>query len=218
VFFYNTSGVADSGMVKVFTVTDADPLTPVTMLFEGYEVVPGGDYSAHALPIEGAVDLMAPISVEVTWPNAAGTGKLLMDSEAIFDGDICYYTADQGAPEDGWYGSGNGHHIYAAVSYAGDTAVNDSPVVAPLSFQLFNNYPNPFNPATSIKFAIPSAEFVSVKVFNVNGQEVATLVNGELTAGYHSFTWDASNVSSGVYLYQIIAGEYSATHKMLLTK
>ncbi|MEW6652226.1 MAG: T9SS type A sorting domain-containing protein [Bacteroidota bacterium] len=88
----------------------------------------------------------------------------------------------------------------------------------PTKFTLDQNYPNPFNPTTKIKFAIPADENVSLKVFNVLGQEVATLVNKQLKAGSYSFDWNAANLSSGVYFYRIEAGSFNQTRKMLLLK
>ncbi len=88
----------------------------------------------------------------------------------------------------------------------------------PLTFALYQNYPNPFNPATSIQFETPSPGFVSLKIFNVLGQEVATLVNGVLDAGTHSVKWNGEHVSSGVYVYRLQSGTFTATRKLVLSK
>ncbi|RJQ58575.1 MAG: T9SS C-terminal target domain-containing protein [Stygiobacter sp.] len=88
----------------------------------------------------------------------------------------------------------------------------------PTKYSLDQNYPNPFNPVTKIKFSIPAEENVSLKVFNVLGQEVAILVNKQMKAGSYSFDWNASNLSSGVYFYRIEAGSFNLTKKMLLLK
>jgi hypothetical protein len=96
--------------------------------------------------------------------------------------------------------------------------VKQEPASRPLSFTLSQNYPNPFNPATKIQFTIPAAQQVTLRVFNLLGQEVATLVNGPLTAGTHEVSFDASRLASGVYMYKIIAGEYVSAKKMLLLK
>jgi hypothetical protein len=88
----------------------------------------------------------------------------------------------------------------------------------PSSFTLSQNYPNPFNPSTQIQFSIPQAGFVSLKVYDMLGREVATLVHQELTPSSYSITWNAANVASGVYLYRLDAGNYSVTKKMVLMK
>ena len=89
---------------------------------------------------------------------------------------------------------------------------------APQTYELSQNYPNPFNPATKIDFAIPAASQVELRVYNMLGQEVATLVNGALTAGSHTVTFDASRLASGVYLYKLTAGSFVSTRKMVLLK
>jgi hypothetical protein len=83
---------------------------------------------------------------------------------------------------------------------------------------LEQNFPNPFNPATRIWFSISERGLVSVKVFDVLGREVKTLVNEVLPAGTHERTWDARSCSSGVYFYRLQAGSYSNTKKLVLLK
>ena len=90
--------------------------------------------------------------------------------------------------------------------------------VVPEGYGLDQNYPNPFNPATEIAFSLPNAGHVTVEVFNVAGQRVATLAEGQYEAGRHVVTWDASNVSSGIYLYRLISGDLTQTKKMVLLK
>ena len=88
----------------------------------------------------------------------------------------------------------------------------------PSKFELSQNYPNPFNPATKINFALPKTGFTSLKVFSVEGKEVASLVNNELTAGTYTFEFDASGLSSGIYFYTLKADNISETKKMFLVK
>ena len=88
----------------------------------------------------------------------------------------------------------------------------------PISFSLSQNYPNPFNPSTIIKYSIPANEFVRLKVFNLLGQQVATLVNNFQQSGIHEVNFDASRFSSGVYFYKLEAGNYSDIKKMILIK
>lgn len=83
---------------------------------------------------------------------------------------------------------------------------------------LYQNYPNPFNPATSIAFDLPEAAFVTLTVYNVTGQEVVTLVSEPMNAGKHSVNFDGSTLASGVYLYRLTAGSFSADRKMMLMK
>ena len=89
---------------------------------------------------------------------------------------------------------------------------------AKIKFDLSQNFPNPFNPGTEIKYSIPQSGLITIKVFNLLGTEVAVLVNKEETAGEHTAEFDASNLPSGVYLYRIQSGNYSLTKKMILLK
>ena len=88
---------------------------------------------------------------------------------------------------------------------------------------LHPNFPNPFNPITSIRYDLPQDGLVNITVYDIMGRIVKTLINGSQTAGYKSLIWDATNdygkpVSAGIYLYQIQAGEYISTKKMVLLK
>jgi hypothetical protein len=86
------------------------------------------------------------------------------------------------------------------------------------AFALVQNYPNPFNPSTTIEFEVPSLEFVGLKVYDVLGREVATLVNEKKAAGTYEVTFDASHLPSGVYFYRLEAGSFVQTRKMLLVR
>jgi len=88
----------------------------------------------------------------------------------------------------------------------------------PGQFALEQNYPNPFNPTTMVQYALPKDAFVTLKVYSLVGQEVATLVQGRQSAGYHTAVWDASNAPSGVYFCHMAAGTYTAVRKMVLIK
>lgn len=90
--------------------------------------------------------------------------------------------------------------------------------VIPGSFALYQNYPNPFNPATQIKFDVPKFAEVKISVFDVLGREVAVLINGQLAAGTYNAEWNASSFASGVYFYEIKAGDYRDVKKMMLIK
>lgn len=85
-------------------------------------------------------------------------------------------------------------------------------------FALNQNYPNPFNPSTTVKWQIPKSGLVSLKIYDVLGREVVTLVNEEVGAGKHESVFDASRFSSGVYFYQLKVGEFIRTKKMILIR
>jgi hypothetical protein len=105
------------------------------------------------------------------------------------------------------------------VSVEPTTAVDDNNNSAvPLTYSLKQNYPNPFNPSTQIKFSIVNKERISLKVYDILGNEVATLVNEIKPAGTYSITFDAKNLASGVYVYQIKAGNFIKSNKMVLLK
>ena len=94
----------------------------------------------------------------------------------------------------------------------------ESNEITPISFILEQNYPNPFNPATSIQYSVGSRQFVSLKVYDVLGNEIVTLVNEEKSPGIFEVEFDARNLSSGIYFYRLQAGSLFETKKMLLLK
>jgi hypothetical protein len=91
-------------------------------------------------------------------------------------------------------------------------------VQIPKEFTLSQNYPNPFNPSTVIRYQLPAAAHVRIKVYDIRGQEVATLADGVQEAGYRTVEWNGSGNSSGVYFYKLEAGSFSDTKKMLMLK
>lgn len=98
------------------------------------------------------------------------------------------------------------------------TGIGNPNVNPPEMFFLHQNYPNPFNPNTVISYRLPENSFVSLKVFDMSGKEIVTLVNQKQNAGSYDFTFDGSGLSSGIYFYNIIAGENNFTKSMLLLK
>jgi len=99
----------------------------------------------------------------------------------------------------------------------GWTSVEEIPGLAQ-TYSLEQNFPNPFNPSTKIRFNIPEQGLVSLKVFNLLGEEVANLVNAEMTAGNYEVDFNAKAISSGIYFYTLKAGNFISTKKMILLK
>jgi hypothetical protein len=88
----------------------------------------------------------------------------------------------------------------------------------PVEYSLHQNYPNPFNPRTTIKFAMKEAGNVELKVYNVMGQLIATLVNAEMKAGVHAINFNGDQFASGVYFYSVKANGFQSVKKMMLVK
>ncbi len=121
----------------------------------------------------------------------------------------------------------NGSEFYVTDSYNGTVRVYKEQIpngvksgknYLPSDYQLSQNYPNPFNPNTTIKYAIPKAGLVTIKVYNILGNEIATLVNEEKRPGEYSVIFNGLNLSSGIYFYRITSGKFTETKKLILMK
>ncbi|HYQ85625.1 MAG TPA: T9SS type A sorting domain-containing protein [Bacteroidota bacterium] len=88
----------------------------------------------------------------------------------------------------------------------------------PKTFALYQNYPNPFNPSTTIRYDLPKSVSVTLKIYNILGQEVATLADDVQEAGFKSAVWNANNIATGVYLYRLVAGTFTEVRKMMILK
>ncbi|MGA2624283.1 MAG: S8/S53 family peptidase [Bacteroidota bacterium] len=115
-------------------------------------------------------------------------------------------------------GTGGSTVIQSPVKRLAIEVQSSREVLIPKEFALGQNYPNPFNPTTVISYQLPVASYVMLKVYNMLGQEVAMLINGMQEAGYKSVELDASNMPSGLYIYRLTAGTYTAVRKMLMIK
>ena len=117
-------------------------------------------------------------------------------------------------PVDNWPGADSCYHIETS----GLTSADEPSPVLPVAFSLRQNYPNPFNPSTTIAYDVAERSFVTLAVYDILGREVATLVNGVESAGYHSAVFDGAAFPSGVYFYRLTAGAYTDTKKLLLLR
>jgi len=115
----------------------------------------------------------------------------------------------------GWVAGHNGTILHTT---NGGVSFVDDETTQPTEFTLEQNYPNPFNPTTTFRYSIPTQSKVVIKVFDVLGNEIVTLLNEEKQIGNYAADFDASSLSSGVYFYQLKAGNYIETKKMILMK
>jgi hypothetical protein len=156
---------------------------------------------------------------EPIWSTDIGTNEQLYGDLANID-QIRFYVRDPEATntEYTFYID----KVEGVDEFSSNTVITDVKGEAthylPNSFSLLQNYPNPFNPATKIQYSLRNAEFVTLKVFNMLGQEVATLVNENKKSGRYQIDFNASNLASGVYVYQLRAGSFVSAKKMLLIK
>lgn len=158
-----------------------------------------------------------------TWINQQLSDSSFADTQTNSDvrfGDYIGVDAFNGKVIPVWTDQRKGvpnQEIYSAVitNLIGIQPVSNE---IPERFALHQNYPNPFNPATKIKFDIPFSSFVMITVFDVLGKEITVLVNQNMNAGSYEAEFDGTKVSSGVYFYKIVAGDYTEIKKMVLVK
>ncbi|MDR3665229.1 MAG: T9SS type A sorting domain-containing protein, partial [Ignavibacteriaceae bacterium] len=106
--------------------------------------------------------------------------------------------------------------VYSLQRYSITSVAGSSPVVK--NFQLSQNYPNPFNPSTTIQYSIPSRSLVTLRIYDITGRELVTLLNGEINPGSYEINFKASKLPTGVYFYTLRANSFVSTKKMLLIK
>ena len=125
--------------------------------------------------------------------------------EGFFEGDIIIETSDQEPP------------VIHCTAHTPGAGVNESGVI-PTEYSLGEAYPNPFNPTTTIPFALPSAQDISLTVHDVSGRLVATVASESFEAGHHTLQFNAADLATGVYMYRLEAGVFSATSKLVLVR
>jgi hypothetical protein len=188
--------------LKQFSLATVDTTSTATMPWWRVTSVPVEDYFVYS-------DWPIPVDLSYSETDLVGTDGLPIGDLNWFPEDKATFEANHaeyyGALVDAW---NNGTLVDAIRELGG----------APTGFKLSQNFPNPFNPSTTIRFTLPQAGNVSLKVYNALGQEVATLVNGHQTAQNYEVTFDASNLASGVYIYTLRTDNFSQSKKMLLVK
>lgn len=173
-----------------FTFTEITGLTADT---------PAGSQSLEVLNTEGFsigdLIIINPGGQNEETNTITGFGSLLLQSPLQFD-----------------------HSAGELIVHLVPVGVEDNPEGIPTEYSLSQNYPNPFNPTTSIRYSIPELSFVNIKIFDVLGSEIETLVNEEKSIGNYEVNFDASKLATGIYFYRIKAGQFVETKKMVLIK
>jgi hypothetical protein len=165
-------------------------------------------------------DLQNYIAGGTVWSNTGFTTRTEVlapeDVNMSYGTDAAAYTgAERGFPlgDLNWY-----PELKTLWEEGGTVSVEEISDMIPEKYSLEQNYPNPFNPSTTIRFNLPETGLVTLKVFNALGQEVATLVNQNLDAGEKQFVFNAVELTSGLYFYQLKTSNFTETKKMLLLK
>ena len=176
------------------------------------------------------IGLLPQMSAKAKPDLAAGTGPVANLVFTVDDPNVSEFTVETFETDNPSHALTFVYHTYDENGVPGQYSVypefdpinvslaNLTGANLPSSFALKQNYPNPFNPTTEIAFDLPKASNVRLAIFNVLGQEVETLIDGQREAGSHIVTWDANNYSSGVYFYRISTDNQIETRKMMLLK
>ncbi len=177
--------------------------------------------SHNYFPISPGINFTTPFFIGIEWGASIDDRfGLIMDANAEGNGqkrawekwgDNTYH-----AMEDAWNNMDRDIWIAAEVEVA--SGVEDENDIIPTGYALNQNYPNPFNPTTIISYQLPTTAFVRLRVFDVLGNEVASLVSKDQNAGYYNVTFNANNLTSGIYFYRLEAGTFSETKKLMLVK
>lgn len=163
------------------------------------------------------------IYIAIKFTNNSYDRPLVIDVLGPNETAKTYYSLNGSSWSDMGTGYGNDVAIRARTSPTLSVSVDDEEIQLPFGFELKSNYPNPFNPTTTIEYTIPTKSHVDISIFNLLGQKVKTVVDDEKSIGEHNVNWDGTNISgkrvaSGIYLYRIVAGDNIQTKKMMLIK
>jgi plastocyanin len=159
----------------------------------------------------------------VRWTNISGTHNVKADDNSFTSGPAApatweYIHTFTTAGNNPYYCEPHqGMGMTGTIIVQDPVGVSDDELIAE-EFELNQNYPNPFNPSTRISYAIPSASFVNLKVYDIIGNEITVLINEEKQAGNYQIDFNATELTGGVYFYQLLTGPFVETKKMILMK
>lgn len=201
--WFGTMSVAPNGRIDVIWLdTRDDPGTYLSSLYYSFSEDNGETWSQNER-------LSTAFDPHVGWPQQNKMGDyfdMISDNEGV----SLAWAGTFNGEEDVYYSRINQTPVSVSNGQKGNQL--------PENFSLSQNYPNPFNPSTTIKYQLPQAEFVSLKVFDVLGDEIATLVKEEKSSGSYDVEFKAENLPSGTYFYKLQAGNFVETKKMVLIK
>jgi hypothetical protein len=189
--------------------------TPLSIPLSGISAGVGETGQNISITARSSDPLLIPsIQVDYVSPQSTGILRIQNDRSRVGSATIRIRVKDDS-------GTANGGVDSLIISFVAnvllDTDLGDDNTT-PNEFQLDQNYPNPFNPSTQISFSMPSREMVRLAIYDMMGRQRLLLLNAEMAAGNHSVTVDASLLSSGIYMYVLTSGNFTASKKMTLIK
>ncbi|MBN1212316.1 MAG: T9SS type A sorting domain-containing protein [candidate division Zixibacteria bacterium] len=207
--------IKSSGFNGIIDINEVDKIATIAYL---------APYDFN-LPLE-TISAAEGIIAEMFFTLAAGTPPQTIVFNDFTEEEVIDYEGTEKTIQTGIYLVDNTGLVINTPAYVAGGAVVQMPTAVieddnsllPNEFALAQNYPNPFNPSTRIEFSLPTAGQAKLEIFNILGQNVATLVNETLSAGNHEIEFDASNLPSGIYFYRLMHENGSATKKMVLVK
>ncbi|MBN1481750.1 T9SS type A sorting domain-containing protein [candidate division KSB1 bacterium] len=162
---------------------------------------------------EWLFEIYAPGAVFLSWNPITIAGHTF----SLYDMDADQ-TIDMHSITHYYYAQGKQIRAFKIVVTSVESGIDDQTAEKPAHYELMQNFPNPFNPSTTIRFALPSAEHVTIEVYNILGEKIAVLADEQKAIGYHAVTFDANDIVGGLYLYKIKAGNFVDIRKMLVIK
>ncbi|MCX6165539.1 MAG: M20/M25/M40 family metallo-hydrolase [Ignavibacteriae bacterium] len=190
-----------------------------TTCFSGTYTVPGTGWQYIDMQTPYWYNGTSNLLIEVCYDNSSYTSYSPVNATSNSGKTFGYYTDNTtGCTMTSGAVQSNRPNISLYMTGPGPTGIGNQTTGIPKKFDMKQNYPNPFNPVTKIQYEVPKASYVTIKVYDILGREVATLVNTNMEAGYFMYDFDASALSSGVYIYKMTAGTFEKTMRMMVVK
>jgi len=209
----------------LYSVRFADAYTGwVVGDYYNFKTTDGGTNWTQSIPNVSILRSVYSINKSTAWVvGDKGNIYRTTDGGSTWTGQPCNSTNSLNAvwfadANNGWAVGDNGLIFHTSSGGAATSVFKNQSDEIPRGYSLSQNYPNPFNPSTVISFSLPWKAFVSLKIFDVLGREVSTIVSEEMPAGSYSRQWNAANMTSGVYFYRLQAGAFTETKKLVLLR